>query len=254
MDFTVIIPTYHTPHLCEMCIRSFERFKPEGFNVRYIVVENSNETAHKEKILALAPGKIRWFNNEDGENIPMGSSVGSNANASAIEVAKVHVQTPETFIVHDDVIVTSEKFFTSFKRKMMDGNAFVAVRQEWTRINAAHMSGLMVNTRLLQNVSVWPNYDINGQMIIDVCDSITVVSRENNWPHHIYKNTISNAEIRDKIKAPYDKWHVDRCIDDDGDVIFMHLGRGVQKAHGTYFKAGRITHNEWLEIAKEVLA
>ena len=38
---------------------------------------------------------------------------------------------------------------------------------------------------------------------------------------------------------------VDRSIDDDGNVIFMHLGRGIPKSDGTYWKNGKTTVLGW---------
>lgn len=38
---------------------------------------------------------------------------------------------------------------------------------------------------------------------------------------------------------------VDRSIDNEGNVIFMHLGRGVSKSEGLYWKNGKTTVEDW---------
>ena len=43
-------------------------------------------------------------------------------------------------------------------------------------------------------------------------------------------------------------------FDDDGRVFFLHLGRGVVKANGKYWKAGRTTADEWVRFGTDLIA
>jgi len=41
--------------------------------------------------------------------------------------------------------------------------------------------------------------------------------------------------------------HVDRCLNQEGNVVFMYLGRGISKAESTYYKEGRTSFIEQKE-------
>ena len=46
---------------------------------------------------------------------------------------------------------------------------------------------------------------------------------------------------------------VDRAINDQSKVIFMHLGRGVDKSVGLYKKKNKTTVSQWIEWGKKNL-
>ncbi len=52
-----------------------------------------------------------------------------------------------------------------------------------------------------------------------------------------------------KTKCAY----ADKCIDDKGDVVYLHMGRGTVKMIGSYRKSNRTTHQEWLKFAKRIV-
>jgi len=58
-----------------------------------------------------------------------------------------------------------------------------------------------------------------------------------------------DVEIEDDLD---DKWkalhHIPRCIDDDGDVMFLHLARGIAKTSGTYSKPNRLGVKDWVKF------
>ena len=58
-------------------------------------------------------------------------------------------------------------------------------------------------------------------------------------------------ELEEKFKRLN---HVDRCINNSGKVIYMHLGRGIVKSEKKYYKSGRTTLKEWISwYNKEIL-
>ena len=45
----------------------------------------------------------------------------------------------------------------------------------------------------------------------------------------------------------------DKCIDNKGYVIYLHMGRGTVKMIGTYKKPNRTTHKQWIKFAKKIV-
>jgi hypothetical protein len=66
-------------------------------------------------------------------------------------------------------------------------------------------------------------------------------------------NTVWEAQLAEAIppSSPLRDLHVDRSFDDDGNLIFLHLGRGVRKSTGEH-KKGPSTA-DWIRIAREHL-
>ena len=53
--------------------------------------------------------------------------------------------------------------------------------------------------------------------------------------------------------SPYRDLHVDRSLDDSGNVIFLHLGRGIAKSTSGQIGEGRTTPEAWIRFADEFL-
>ena len=52
--FTVLTQTYHQPELTEIAIKSFEKFKPDDYEIHYVVVEGSDDVSYRDKILSIS--------------------------------------------------------------------------------------------------------------------------------------------------------------------------------------------------------
>ena len=54
------------------------------------------------------------------------------------------------------------------------------------------------------------------------------------------RNTHNDQSLIESLQVKYKPLdHVDRCLDQEGNVVFMYLGRGISKAESTYYKEGR---------------
>jgi len=241
-SFSVIIPTFHSEEIITICIKSFEKFRPENIRVNYIVVENSQDKSYKDRICSLSEN-VKWINNPK-------EAYGSEANASAIELGMSYVKDDYVFTAHCDVCVTNESFYKSIIEKVEEGNVLVGMLCDThpNRVDAIHILGLFTSLDILKKVDLYPKYK-NGQNVLDVGDSITVYCRKKKLPHYCFKNTYNNPEIEDDLD---DKWkalhHIPRCIDDDGDVMFLHLARGIAKTSGTYSKPNRLGVKDWVKF------
>ncbi len=67
------------------------------------------------------------------------------------------------------------------------------------------------------------------------------------------RNTVWEPELVDLLPcdSPFRNFHVDRAFDDEGNVIFLHLGRGVRRASGEHRKG--VSAEEWVNFVSEYL-
>lgn len=252
-DFSVVFPTYHCPEYANILIRSFERFKPADLSINYIVVENSDDASYRESTIQLAEN-VTWIQNPlDLSSFPP-NVVASFANAFGVMRGLFEVKTDHTFLAHSDTCVTSEKFFKAIDKKLDEGFKLIGTVRDNSRVKAIHVSGMLGSTDLFKNVDMSPNVTWSGvgNAIInyDVGDAADILCRSMKLPSFCFKNT-ENMLL--DVKAPYDMFPVDRCLDDDGDVIFMHLGRGADKLAGRYTKPGRVLKDAWVDFCEGML-
>jgi hypothetical protein len=240
VDF--IIPSYRSKDLTSLCIRSFEKHKGD-FNFRYIVVENSEDSSYKEDVLSLADNII-WIQNPT-------HYINSEANAIAIEKGLPYVESEYVFICHNDVVACHDNWLSFLVEKLQNEDYSAAgYVLDNTRINALHISGILVPTIIAKSVSMFPVYK-DGKQILDVGDIITQHCRENELKYFYCRNTHNNESHVEDCGGLFKTLNgVDRALDSDNNVIFLHLGRGTPKTLGTYWKANRLTIGGWINFVE----
>jgi len=254
-SMSVIIPSYHSRDLTVICLKSFERFKLPGLNINYFVVENTDDTSYKDEVIGLADN-VKWTNNIPGFK-GVREEIGSSENASAIEVSKEHITDDFVFTAHCDVCVTSESFYHTLFEKIEE-NELIGPLSDLCkeRIGALHVSGLFMRANLMRNVNFFPRR-IDADNRMDVGDAATLYCRENNLKYLCLPNTHNNPELAEEISDEnFKNFKVVRCFDDNNDVIYMHMGRGIPKTIGTYDKTGknRVYLEDWVKFCnKKVL-
>jgi hypothetical protein len=275
IDF--IVPSYKSRTLTSLAIRSFEKYKG-NFKFRYIVVENAGDESYKEDILSLAD-EVVWVANKQKSGY-----LRAAANAEAIESGLKHIESDLVFICHNDTIACSENWMEYLYGKIKDGCSIAGTVRDNVRIGAVHISGMLLTAELAKNVSCYPILPtkhrayllgLSSQKIneieatrvflnlpldaeLDVGDTYTRYCRLNNLKYFACENT-ENAEV--KLKPKYIDWEnrynmrkVGRALDDNGNIIFMHLGRGIAKKDNMYPKPGRATHDQWeIFVEEEIL-
>ena len=244
-NVSIIIPSFYSNKLTSICIRSFEKFKPLSLKINYIVVENSNDISYKEHVMNLA-NDVQWINNETPLRY-------SEANGEAVEIGLKSVFTEYVFIVHCDVCVTHEKFFTELFQKVYDGNKLVGTSLDPARINATHISGVLVKTTIAKSVSFSPLY-VYGKQIADSGDALTIKCRAENIPHYCFENTFNSPNLVENLTEKFKPFNgVSRTIDKDNNVIFMHLGRGIVKTQGLYKEKNKVLLEDWVDFCETIL-
>lgn len=246
--FTVLTQTYHQPELTEIAIKSFEKFKPDDYEIHYVVVEGSDDISYREKILSITD-RVSWYNNAEADlKNPIDGA--STANGMNLEYGKQFIETEWAFVCHNDVAVNSSKFFEAFEALKEDYGLFSMCKDNM-RVGACHISGLFVKNEILSKVDCMPQMPQ-----LDVGDTLTVHCRENNLPYTSIPNSHNEPDLWNQMKGI---WHdvgrdcgVDRCFYDN-EVIFVHLGRGIPKSLNAYYKQGKITYLGWQHIHQEYL-
>ena len=236
IDF--IIPSFHSEELTTLAIKSFEKFKG-NFDFRYIVVENSDDISYKDNILALSKN-ITWVQNPT-------NLINSEANASGLEIGLEHVKSDYVFFSHNDVVACHPDWMNFLYSKISEKCKLSGTVLDNVRINAVHVSGYLTTTEIAKNMPLYPVYKNNLQ-IKDVGDGATEYCRKNNLQYFCCQNTENDDILVELCKEPYKGFRVDRALNDDNEVIFLHLGRGTPKAMGTYTKQNRIYLDDWVKF------
>ncbi len=88
---------------------------------------------------------------------------------------------------------------------------------------------------------------------LDVGDRVTVKLREAGYEIFACPNTVWEPGLAERIpiSSPFRELHVDRSFDDEGNLIFLHLGRGVRRSLGEHRKG--VTPQEWIRAVEENL-
>jgi len=241
IDF--IIPSYSSPMLTICCIRSFEKNKGD-FDFRYIIVENACDDSYKEDVLSVSEN-VLWINN------PSKNTIAANrhawGNAEAIEIGLQNSTSEYVFICHNDVAATHPDWMKTLYSKVEEGCKMVGTRfdnPESQRIGALHQSGLLINREVALNVpSIYPEWDEeSSSWKLDVGDAFTRYCRQNNLEYFCFRNT-HNRNVDIELPTPYNEMTFDRVIDSDGNVIYMHLGRGSMKQSNRYY--GKNNIEQW---------
>ena len=242
--FSILTPTFNSPHLIDAFIRSFEIFCPKDVECHYVVVENSDINDYKDHVLTLAEN-ITWIQNPIKE-------INSEANGIGVIRGLKAVEDDFVFVAHCDVCVTSKRFFEEMFEKRSQGFKLIGTVLDPGRINAVHISGFYVDTNLLRTTDIMPAYK-SGKQIMDVGDSVTQRCVNENIPYFCFRNTFNSPELVDDIDEKFNLFHVDRCLDTNNNIMFMHLGRGIPKTQNSYSKPNRVYLPQWYDFCDRLI-
>ena len=119
-----------------------------------------------------------------------------------------------------------------------------------TRDGVLHVLGYMVDFQVFRKLELnffpnLPDYDVG--------DEVTVKLREAGYDVFACRNSLWNPDLVSLIPDSSVLRHlnVDRSFDDDDDVIFLHLGRGVRRSSGNHTRG--VTIEGWLSAAATLL-
>lgn len=179
---------------------------------------------------------------------------GSYANAVALElgIQAISPRSQTIMTLHMDTIACHPKWLTFLHQKLTTNVGAAGVRMDRNRYadGVLHILGCLFRFPLFRelNLDFYPDLPA-----FDVGDRVTVGIREAGYDVYACDNTIWQPELIDSripSGSPLRSLPVDRSFDEDGNVIFLHLGRGVRKSTGDQTVKG-LSADEWVKFADE---
>lgn len=234
-------PQPESSRLLKVCLEAIREFTDGSYDVW--VVDNASPI---KNIKWMFDEKWDWVNivlnrtvsippDERGEGVSdlKYSSRPSYQNASALEVAAALIPPDTQYMMsmHMDTMPVRHNWLTFLMSKISGDIRASGVRMDHARVEEGilHVLGFIVDFQKFKELKLnyfpqLPEYDTG--------DLISVKLREAGHGLWACNNLRSKPELindlskQDSIYADMD---FDRCLDDDGNVIFLHLGRGVVK-------------------------
>lgn len=249
--------------LVRVCIEAVQRFTPEPHELW--VVDNNSPREN-----------LRWLVDWPGVNVALnrteplpaqareGSAASdepdgqlshdSYANGIGLEIA-VRLIDPETrylMSMHMDTMPCRAGWLSYLRSKITGEVGAAGVRMDTTRTpdGVLHVLGYMVDFQLFKRLGLDYLPDLPR---FDVGDRVTVGLRAEGYDVFACPNTLWQPDLAANIPAssPLREFQVDRSFDDQGNVIYLHLGRGVRKCIGVHVKGTMA--DEWIRVAREHL-
>lgn len=246
--------------ILRLCLDSIRYFTPEPHELW--VVDNYSP-----------PEMSAWLKNEPGLNVIFNRTpptlkrrgldkifktktppyAGSYANSVALELA-AQIIDPHSQVMmslHMDTMATCRGWLNFLRDHLNQKTRAVGVRMDTSRVRALHVLGLMFDFSLFHKMKLsfqhdMPRYDCGDRISIDL--------EAAGYKLWAASNSLWQPEIVDRLPkgSPYREISVDRSVKENGEVFFMHMGRGVEKSVGGS-RPGKTTADEWLRFGRQVV-
>ena len=257
-DLSVIITSYHQRELTLNCIKGYLQFCPKELNLKIIIVENSDDISYKDEVLNMGSNIIWVQNNAIYKKASLDKAAWFNANG--VEVGMKHVSSVYVFLSHNDVCITSEKFYETMSRKIQEGYSLVGTCYDThpMRNHSIIILGCLVKSEIVRNVDLYPTplpHSTKGEKHFECGDRIHLYCKKNDIKFICLKNTHNDKEVGDIIKEPFKSILGVRTINDEGEVIFVHFARGTSKTLGKYNyakKKGSLNPQEIISFSEKI--
>jgi hypothetical protein len=179
---------------------------------------------------------------------------GSYANAIGLEIAARLIDPASRYLMtlHMDTVACHPLWLAYLVGKL-DGRVKAAgVRLERGRVpeGVLHVLGMVMDYAVVRELGL----DFFPQLpAYDVGDRITVGLRAAGYEVFACPNTFTDPAVAAGIApdSPFAGLAVDRALDDAGNVIFMHLGRGLRKAADRQSRG--VSAAEWVDLVQHHL-
>lgn len=227
------LPESTTIPILQLCIKTIKKFTDTPYELW--VCDNNSPIEN-----------IQWLLDEPDVNVILNrTSVpesGSYANAIGLELAAhfVHPETLYFMTLHQDTAPCRKGWLSYLLSKFDDQTRAVGVREDKSRIKEGilHVLGYIVDFQLFKNLNLsfypdLPEFDIGDKVIYEL--------QQHGYQYFYAPNTLWDESLIDKIAngEHFKKISVDRSLDENGNVFFLHLGRGVLKSQEKYASQGK---------------
>ncbi|MGC8658725.1 MAG: glycosyltransferase family 2 protein [Desulfomonilaceae bacterium] len=232
--------------LLKTCLDGIQHFTPESHEVW--VVDNNSPRENLDWLLErngvnIALNRVEPLPPEahsglaDHEIVEDQKNWGSYANAIGLEIGIRLIDPLSTLVMfmHMDTFPCFPGWLSFLRSKIVNNVRAAGVRLDRTRTpeGVLHVLGYMVDFQLYKRLGLNVFPDLPQR---DVGDNVTLRLREEGYEIFACNNTLWSPELDERIPAgaPLKRVRVDRAFDDDWNIIFLHLGRGVRKSIGEH--------------------
>ena len=262
-------PNQTAKQILRVCLQSVARFTPEPHELW--VIDNNSPPKYKNWLLDFPDVNLVFNNTEpippEGRNFvsyliswmkgkPKQQMSGSYANAIGLEIGTRLIDPSTNYLVtlHMDTMPVKTGWLTYLQSKISDDIKAGGVRMDKlphrTPEGVLHILGCLVDFQIIKELNLdffplLPKYDVG--------DRITVDLRNAGFDVFACPNSLWEPILLEKLPliSPFRFINVDHSFDGEGNVIFLHLGRGVRKSLGKHFK--KTNPQEWIEFADKIL-
>lgn len=264
-------PSKLAQEILRVCIETIQRYTPGAHELW--VVDNNSPADNSAWLLQyptlnvvynrtepIPPEERNWRAKLVGRlrNRYHQRSWGSYANAIGLEILFQLIDADTTLVMplHMDTMPSHVDWLpflsTKITSKEAGSVAAAGVRFDHGRVpeGVLHVLGYMVDYQLFRQLQL---NVLPALPVLDVGDSVTVALRQAGYAVFACRNTFNNAEVEALIApdSPFKELLVDRALDDEGNVIFLHQGRGVRKSTDENVRG--VSSEEWIRFADEIL-
>lgn len=253
-------PNETASQILRLCIQAIQRFTPEQHELW--VIDNNSPRANSDWLLNFAginvvfnrteplpPGKRAFWRRWRG--FQRQQKWGSYANAIGLEIATRLIKPESHYIMplHMDTMPCRSGWLSFLQSKLTEEVRAAGVHLHRARFpqGVLHVLGFLADFQAILRLKLDFFPQLPG---LDVGDRITLGLRQAGYQVFACRNTFNEPELAARISpaSPVRDIPVFRALDDQGHVIFLHLGRGVRKTTGDH-RSG-LSPQEWIEFAE----
>jgi len=248
-DVDILMPAFKERTMSQLAARSFFHFE-KNLKLRLFFIDPSG----KQKPFDAGPYQEHTsFISIPNEHFSVSKKSGkmSHSNAYCLEVGRQFCTAPYVFVCHNDVLAYREDWLSYLVDKM-SAYKLAAFLRDNVRIKAAHVSGFLYTRDYFDKAVFWPQ-DFPEQ---DVGDNFSYYLQRKNEPYFVCPCSHNNPKLLKKIhrRNPELKQITgDKCLDEKGNVIYIHTGRGTVKMLGHYKKANKTSYNKWNSFLQGII-
>jgi hypothetical protein len=252
-------PNQQASRILEVCIRTVQRYTPELHELWVIDNDSpANNTAWLREMPGIniafnrtlpIPPKQRLLPWNYIKSFQHQQRWGSYANAIGLELAARVIDPRTNFLVtlHMDTAPCRSGWLSFLQSKLTDRVRAAGVRLQRNRVaeGVLHILGILMDFQLFKQLQLdffphLPQFDVG--------DRVTVELRRYGYDVSACRDTLNQPELINQIpvSSPCKDMKVFRALDDENQVIFMHLGRGVRKTTGEHSRG--VTPTEWIDF------
>ena len=178
---------------------------------------------------------------------------GSYANAVALELAARAISPDADLMMslHMDTMACRTGWLDYLRRHLDRHTRCVGVRMNRRPVTAVHVLGMLFDFSLYARLGLSFAHDMPRH---DVGDGISLGLQRAGYGLWACRNTHIDPPLVETLPrtSPFRGLAVDRALDDDGAVVFVHLGRAIAQTRG-HAHGRRVTPEQWLDFGRKVV-